>query len=149
MSGSTELLVLRLALIAVVFLAAVAITLSLRASLLPRPAPRPTQAAPRGWRVVIEAPGETGLRQGAPYPLAGKIVIGREPSSGIVLADPSVSSRHASIEATRGGWKLRDLGSTNGTSVNGRAVGPEGSLLRGGERVGLGAVVVRVLPPGS
>ncbi len=148
MSGSTELLVLRLALIVVVFLAVVAITASLRASLLPRPAPRPPQTAPRGWRVVIEAPGETGLRPGAPYPLAGKVIIGREPSSGIVLGDPSVSARHASIEQTRGGWKLRDLGSTNGTSVNGRTVGPEGSLLRGGERVGLGAVVVRVLPPG-
>ena len=75
------------------------------------------------------------------------MTIGRDGEAGILIAESSVSSRHATIERVQGGWKLTDLGSTNGTTANGRPVGQGGVLLRGGERVGLGAVVLRLAPP--
>jgi hypothetical protein len=48
------------------------------------------------------------------------IVIGRMSSSDIVLADPNVSRRHAELRHEGSRWMLVDLGSTNGTLVNGK-----------------------------
>ncbi|MGH2757491.1 MAG: FhaA domain-containing protein [Actinomycetota bacterium] len=48
------------------------------------------------------------------------IVIGRMSSSDIVLADPNVSRRHAELRLEGSRWMLVDLGSTNGTLVNGK-----------------------------
>ena len=48
------------------------------------------------------------------------IVIGRMSSSDVVLADSNVSRRHAELRKTTEGWVLIDLGSTNGTLVNGK-----------------------------
>jgi hypothetical protein len=149
MSGSTELLLLRLALIAVIFLFGWGVALSLGRSLSGPSTVRaavPQQHA-RGWRLVVLSPGDSGLPVGAEFGLAGAMILGRDGEAGIMIADSSVSGRHATIERVQGGWKLSDLDSTNGTTANGRAVGRNGVLLRGGERVGLGAVVVRIDPP--
>ena len=48
-----------------------------------------------------------------------RLVIGRAPTSDVVIADPSVSRRHAELSATGGGVSFRDLESANGTLVNG------------------------------
>jgi hypothetical protein len=53
---------------------------------------------------------------------APRVVIGRRPGSQIHLAHPSVSAEHAAIVAERGGWRVEDLTSRNGTLVNGRHV---------------------------
>jgi pSer/pThr/pTyr-binding forkhead associated (FHA) protein len=50
------------------------------------------------------------------------ITIGRASDNGMVITDPSVSGRHCVVEPTPEGYKLRDLGSTNGTQVNGTTV---------------------------
>lgn len=47
------------------------------------------------------------------------VTIGRMPNSTIVLADPNVSRNHAEIRTHGTGWVLVDLGSTNGSRVNG------------------------------
>ena len=47
----------------------------------------------------------------------GAVVVGSAPECDLVLTDRSVSSRHCELEASEGGFELRDLGSTNGTFV--------------------------------
>ena len=77
--------------------------------------------------------------QATSYPLfAGKQArIGRAADNEIVLNDPKVSRYHAVIEWNGSGFLLRDLGSTNGTFVNGAQVeGP--LLLRPGDELAIG-----------
>ncbi|MBM3294945.1 MAG: FHA domain-containing protein [Candidatus Aminicenantes bacterium] len=55
--------------------------------------------------------------------LAGvRTTIGRAGDNAVPLSDPVVSGRHAEIVAQEDGFLLRDLGSSNGTFVNGQAV---------------------------
>jgi len=54
----------------------------------------------------------------------------------MVLSDPTVSARHALIQPTPYGYVLTDLGSRNGTFVNGQRI--QQALLRGGERLRMG-----------
>jgi len=56
------------------------------------------------------------------YSILGKTRIGRSEESEIVLVDPSVSRAHAIVEIRRGEPVVSDVGSTNGTYVNGRRV---------------------------
>ena len=52
--------------------------------------------------------------------LIGDVIkIGRASSNDIVIDDPTVSAEHASLTKSPSGYRLRDLGSTNGTQVNG------------------------------
>ena len=46
------------------------------------------------------------------------ITIGCDPEADLVLADDTVSARHAEVRATPRGWMVRDLGSTNGVVIN-------------------------------
>ena len=50
----------------------------------------------------------------------GRIVIGRSSACELVVDDDTVSRRHAVLELRDGAWRLVDLGSSNGTWVNGR-----------------------------
>jgi FHA domain/Cysteine-rich secretory protein family len=61
------------------------------------------------------------------------IAIGSHPSNDVVLDDTTVSRRHATITRTPTGFELTDLGSTNGTFVNGRRVQKLTSLKAGDE----------------
>lgn len=148
MSGSTELLVLRLALIAILFLFVLAAAFAMRSGLR-RPAPAAAAARRRaaaGPRLVVLSPANTGLPVGTEFALAGEMALGRDPANGIMLGDVSVSGEHAIIEHTRQGWRVADLGSTNGTLVNGRRLNGRAALLRGGEQITFGAVVLRFEP---
>jgi hypothetical protein len=73
-------------------------------------------------RLVVVEPAETDLPVGAGFPLTPRTLIGRHPGSDVVLDDSFVSGEHAELEADEAGWVLRDLGSTNGTFVNGEEV---------------------------
>jgi len=57
---------------------------------------------------------------GDPVPLLQKrLLVGRRDSCDIALRFPNVSSRHCEMEFVDGYWLVRDLGSSNGTKVNG------------------------------
>jgi len=67
--------------------------------------------------------------------------IGRGPSNDVALADPNSSSRQAVIERAGDGFVLRDLGSKNGTFLNGRRIGCPETIVRGDE-IKLGQTMV-------
>jgi hypothetical protein len=81
-----------------------------------------------------------GPQRGQRFPVSkDSIIIGRVVGSDVVVSDPEVSRRHASITWERGQPVIRDLGSTNGTFVNGvRITGPR--ALSDGDTIGLGKV---------
>ncbi|MDQ4029045.1 MAG: DUF3662 domain-containing protein [Actinomycetota bacterium] len=64
------------------------------------------------------------------------VTIGRLSTNDVVLADSNVSRRHAELRRSGEGWHLVDLGSTNGTAVNGRPIS-EHSLVHG-DRITIG-----------
>jgi hypothetical protein len=69
-------------------------------------------------------------------------LLGRSREADIVVDDTNVSRRHAEISPGPSGWRIQDLGSTNGVRVNGRQVdGPH--PLESGDRIELGTVTVQ------
>ncbi|MEA2460316.1 MAG: hypothetical protein QOH90_493 [Actinomycetota bacterium] len=64
------------------------------------------------------------------------VVIGRMATNGVVLSDPNVSRRHAELRKDGEEWILLDLGSTNGTSVNGKLA--KEHVLKDGDRLSFG-----------
>lgn len=68
----------------------------------------------------------------------GKTTVGRLADNSLQIDDASVSSRHAEITPENGGYHLRDLGSTNGTFVNGGQVND--AVLRHGDEIRFGVV---------
>ncbi|MEV0634290.1 DUF1707 and FHA domain-containing protein [Streptomyces sp. NPDC050619] len=73
------------------------------------------------------------------YPLH----IGRDPANGLRLTHETVSRVHAELRRQGGMWVLRDLGSTNGTTVNGRRV-IGAAVVREGDQVGFGQMAFRL-----
>lgn len=70
------------------------------------------------------------------------ILIGRHADAALRTEEPTMSARHAEIEQTEEGVRLRDLGSLNGTQVNGHRVYE--TMLVGGDRIEIGATIVLV-----
>jgi len=71
------------------------------------------------------------------YNFTGKqITIGRLPENDIAIDNLSVSRKHAVIHSVRSGYVLRDLGSKNGTLLNGEKI--EHGELKGGETITIG-----------
>lgn len=86
----------------------------------------------------------TGPTPGAVYALEGdQLTIGRDSSNEIAINDAEVSRHHARLTFQGGKFVLEDLGSTNGTFVNGqRLSGPR--VLKAGEIVSFGEQIVLV-----
>jgi hypothetical protein len=82
----------------------------------------------------------TVLVSGRTIALQGSTVIGRGEDVDIQLADTGVSRRHAELVLQPLGVELRDLGSTNGTKVNGRRTTE--ALLRDGDRITVGSTEI-------
>ena len=68
--------------------------------------------------------------------------LGRHPNNSIQLLDKIVSKEHCILEQRDGGFVLRDLGSLNGTYVNGERVRGE-MMLRHGDEIALGSTRAR------
>jgi hypothetical protein len=69
-----------------------------------------------------------------------EITLGREMQNAIVISDPEVSRKHARLRRTEAGYTIEDLGSTNGTFVNGARI-TRAVPLADGDRVSLGETI--------
>ncbi len=79
-----------------------------------------------------------GPQAGMSFPLTGnQVIIGREEGMGIVLQDPESSRRHSRVSWQGNQYTVEDLGSTNGTFVNGvQITAPK--VLSPGDSIGIG-----------
>lgn len=76
-----------------------------------------------------------------------RVKIGRQADNDLVVVDPGVSRHHAEVINESGACTLHDLGSTNGTYVNGSVVTEH--ALRDGDRISLGSTVVEFRRQGA
>ncbi|WP_058270844.1 FHA domain-containing protein [Olsenella massiliensis] len=93
------------------------------------------------WSVDVEK-GTRGLR-GLHVDMLGPVVVGRSPSSDIVVDEPYVSATHARFTLQGPALVLEDLDSTNGTLVNGHPIN-QPVTLRDGDEVQVGDAIMRV-----
>lgn len=84
----------------------------------------------------------SGPTPGVVFPLEGEqLTIGRDSSNGVAINDAEVSRKHSRLMFQGGKYVIDDLGSTNGTFVNGqRLAGPV--VLKAGDVVSLGEQIV-------
>lgn len=88
--------------------------------------------------------GIAGPWKGVAFPLCdGEISIGREPSNQLWITDPALSRRQCVLARQGEGFKIRDLGSRNGTLVNGMPV--QEQALRHGDQICVGESVLVLL----
>jgi pSer/pThr/pTyr-binding forkhead associated (FHA) protein len=84
-----------------------------------------------------------GAMAGTAFRVAGpSIVVGRSPDCTIAIADPSLSRQHFELASDAGVWRVRDLDSRNGISVNGKIVAR--AVVRAGDEIRAGDVIVRL-----
>jgi len=95
-----------------------------------------------GRLLVIESPGGDP-EQGRSFDLDAITTLGRDVNNAIVVEDPFASAEHAVLTYRGRSWYVEDLGSTNGTYVNGRVVATV-SPLGFGDEVSIGQVRLRL-----
>ncbi|MDI6831617.1 MAG: FHA domain-containing protein [Actinomycetota bacterium] len=113
--------------------------------LKPAPAKDAVRAAARprktGHRARLVLVGETPFRRQGNWEVREETVIGRAPECAVCVEDEFASNQHARVYRTGEGYFVEDLGSTNGTYVNGRRINyPIG--LRYGDRIRVGRTVL-------
>jgi hypothetical protein len=122
------------------------------AAAAPAPAPAPSPAADPDATALHQPPAPPRQRSnpadrpwleidGERYPLLGAItILGRDDAADVVLDDPGISRRHSEIRVTSDGphlvTSIRDLGSTNGTFVDGDRISSQ--RLEDGARITVG-----------
>jgi pSer/pThr/pTyr-binding forkhead associated (FHA) protein len=107
----------------------------------------PTEEAPPKELVVLD-PARSRRRRGERILIRTGATVGREEGADVVMDEDTVSARHAVFHRRGRRWWLEDLGSTNGSFINGRPVNGRGPL-RDGDEVRFGHVAVRFGPPGA
>jgi hypothetical protein len=93
--------------------------------------------SPSSFRFIVR----TGPNPGMVFELSEEVIMmGRDVTNDIVIGDAEMSRQHARLTRTPGGYVVEDLGSTNGTFVNGeRLMAPR--VLNPGDLVGMGETV--------
>lgn len=82
-------------------------------------------------------------QQGREFEVGDVVVMGRSSETDVVLDDPYASDFHLRLVSQEGGMMLHDLGSTNGTYVNGRRVSAPTELKRG-DTIQVGKTVMEI-----
>ena len=104
-------------------------------------AARETETAPQ---LVVIRPNH--LRGGVYALTGGRVVVGRQPGCELQLDDVSVSRTHAALDRSGHETVVTDLGSSNGTTINGTPIGT-GRTLQSGDIVRFGEVELRFQVP--
>ena len=112
-------------------------------------APKPSGSEPSPSEPHFGLRFISGKYQGGEYALAEgqEIVIGRSSELDMVLVEEMVSRKHARIALADGVISIADLGSTNGTFVNGEKV--DQGTLKEGDRVLIGTNILKVIALGK
>lgn len=124
-----------------VFLVAWTVYRELRPQARPAPERAPAVKRRRRGRATLVAQGGSARKKQASWELAEETIIGRAGECGIILADEFTSNLHAKVYRLEGRYYVEDLGSTNGTYVNGRRI-TYPTELRGGDLIKIGRTVM-------
>ena len=89
-----------------------------------------------------------GAENGRRIRVAGQLTVGRDDDAGLLLDDPEISRAHATLVPADGGLEIRDLGSLNGTWVNGERISSP-TVLAPGDVVKVGTTRIEVLAVGG
>jgi pSer/pThr/pTyr-binding forkhead associated (FHA) protein len=73
---------------------------------------------------------------------SGGATLGRSRQCDVVVDDPNVSRTHAELRPRGGSWVLTDMGSTNGSSVNGRRIDAP-TVVKQGDEIELGTATMK------
>lgn len=90
--------------------------------------------------------GVSGAAFGKTYPIPGPVTIGRQQDCDIPVPSEEISRRHATVKPTPDGLMVEDLGSANGTFINGKRV--QTGLMRPGEELRLDTIRFLLVAPG-
>lgn len=86
---------------------------------------------------------QKGPKVGQVYSLSSiSLTIGRDPTADIVISDPEVSRQHVRLTRIESGYQLQDLGSTNGTFIDGQRLTHDVIDLMPGQLIAMGSGVV-------
>lgn len=100
-----------------------------------------TNSKEKKWNLSVET-GPKELR-GVKIVVTGPVIVGRSPGADIVIAASYVSGRHAQFRLMGQNLFVEDLGSTNGTFVNGNRISAPAAL-KNNDVVSVGDVSIRV-----
>jgi pSer/pThr/pTyr-binding forkhead associated (FHA) protein len=142
------ILLLRIAFIALLYLflyQIVRVSMRELVALSRSPAKARGQTKRRSASLVLVEPAESALPVGMTFGLNGQTVVGRHPDCDLIIQEPYMSSEHAELTPFDGRWQIKDLGSTNGTYLNGRSV-VQAEDIEPGDVIQFGRVKLEFLP---
>jgi pSer/pThr/pTyr-binding forkhead associated (FHA) protein len=124
------------------------------------PAPKPAAAAPATQpneddgrtKIRMALPrfvlrGVSGSTFGKTYPLFGTMTVGRAADCDISIPGEEISRKHAKLQVQVDGIAIEDLGSSNGTFINGKRV--QSGVAKGGDEIRLDPVRFMLVAPGQ
>jgi hypothetical protein len=95
----------------------------------------------RGRKATLALTTASGKRKPARWELDKEVIVGRGGNCDIPIGDEFASNLHAKVYEAEGRFYVEDLGSTNGTYVNGRRI-TYPTELRGGDQIKIGRTVM-------
>jgi pSer/pThr/pTyr-binding forkhead associated (FHA) protein len=122
----------------------------------PAPAPAPAAAAPEDddgrTRIRMALPrfvlrGVSGSTFGKTYPLYGSMTVGRASDCDLSIPGEEISRKHARLKVMPEGVEVEDLGSSNGTFINGKRIST--ALAHNGDELRLDTVRFMLVAPGQ